>query len=118
MLAAGGGGGSQQQCGSLLRQFFDGGAAEQAKVEERFDALMEHDWSRMYMQFKVRVVSDVFQSRIPDIAQWVIRFAFGYLVAGSDADVLADQGAQLNHGQVNRPKHIAIRAMLWDGGLW
>ena len=79
--------------------FFDGGKAEKANVERRFGALMAHDWARMYMQFKVRVVSDIFQSRIPEIAQYVIRFAFGYLVAGSDADVLADHGARLNYGQ-------------------
>lgn len=79
--------------------FFDGGKAEKANVEDRFEALMAHDWSRMFLQFKVRVVSDIFQSRIPEIAQYVIRFAFGYLVAGTDADVLADRGARLNHGQ-------------------
>jgi ABC-type uncharacterized transport system fused permease/ATPase subunit len=79
--------------------FFDGGNAEKANVDGRFDALMAHDWSRNFMQFKVRVVSDVFQARIPEVAQYVIRFAFGYLVVGSDAEVLADHGLQLNHGQ-------------------
>lgn len=79
--------------------FFRAGQAEKANVESRFEALMAHDWSRMYMQFKVRVISDIFQSRIPEIAQYVIRFAFGYLVAGTDADIMADRGAQLNHGQ-------------------
>eukprot|EP01044_Picomonas_judraskeda_P001456 COSAG03_NODE_88_length_13468_cov_4.757798_3_plen_650_part_00 len=79
--------------------FFDGGKAEKMDVESRFDALMAHEWSRNFMQFKVRVVSDIFQSRIPEIAQYVIRFAFGYLVVGSDADVLVDHGQQLNFGQ-------------------
>ena len=32
-------------------------------------------------------------------AQWVLRFSYGYLKGGTDAEIVADSGAQLNANQ-------------------
>jgi ABC-type uncharacterized transport system fused permease/ATPase subunit len=79
--------------------FFDGGQREREIVEESHAALMDHQWKINWMNFKLGLVQDVFQSRIPDVFQWVLRFGYGYLYGGTDAEVLADGGAMLNKNQ-------------------
>jgi hypothetical protein len=41
----------------------------------------------------------VFQSRIPDVFMWVLRFGFGYYYGGTDEEVMADRGQSLNRDQ-------------------
>ena len=108
-------------CGCLQ---FDGGEREREIVEESHAKLMDHQWKINWMnvhspycfswwhrcsnrlmgicgcfQFKLGLVQDIFQSRIPDVFQWVLRFGYGYLYGGTDADVLSDGGAMLNKNQ-------------------
>jgi ABC-type uncharacterized transport system fused permease/ATPase subunit len=79
--------------------FFDGGEREKCIVGDRFRELMVHDWKRNWVNFKFRIVEDIFRGRLPDIVQWVLRFAYGYLYF-TDASVLADRGAAMFTGQV------------------
>lgn len=79
--------------------FFDGGQREKQIVELAHAEVMDHDWLRNWMNFKLQLVQDVFQNRIPDVFQWVLRFGFGVLYHSNDEDVLADGGAQLNKDQ-------------------
>lgn len=77
-----------------------GGERERQIVDKRFEALLAHDWVRIYANFKFQVFEDIFRSRVPDTLQWVLRFMYGYnQKAGTDADILADAGEQLNKGQ-------------------
>ena len=43
---------------------------------------------------KFRVVEDVFQARLPDLIQWVVRFSYGRLYF-TDASIIADKGAAM-----------------------
>ena len=79
--------------------FFDGGQREREIVEMAHKKLMAHDWKRNWMNFKLNIVQDIVQSRIPEVFQWTLRFGFGYLYGGSDEEVLADNGASLNRDQ-------------------
>eukprot|EP01051_Picozoa_sp_SAG22_P012762 SAG22_NODE_1357_length_4629_cov_10.880922_1_plen_744_part_10 len=79
--------------------FFDGGQREREIVEKSHAKLMDHQWKIIWMNFKLGIVQDIFQSRIPDVFQWVLRFGYGYLHGGTDAEVLADGGAMLNKNQ-------------------
>eukprot|EP01043_Picozoa_sp_COSAG02_P030355 COSAG02_NODE_1933_length_10319_cov_22.624168_10_plen_218_part_00 len=79
--------------------FFDGGSREREIVEEAHEKLMGHQWLINWMNFKLGIVQDVFQSRIPDVFQWVLRFGYSYRYGGTDAQVLADSGASLNKNQ-------------------
>ena len=79
--------------------FFDGGQRERTIVEARFAAVTKHEWERLWIDFKFRCVQDVFQTRIPDVLQWTIRFMYGYLYGGTDEQIIADKGATINVGQ-------------------
>lgn len=79
--------------------FFDGGSREREIVEEAHANLMDHQWKIYWMNFKLGIVQDVFQSRIPEVFQWVLRFNYSYRYGGTDAQVLADSGASLNKNQ-------------------
>ena len=37
---------------------------------------MAHDWLRNWVNFKFRIVEDLFQARLPDLIQWVVRFGY------------------------------------------
>ena len=37
---------------------------------QRFEELMAHDWLRNWVNFKFRIVEDLFQARMPDLIQW------------------------------------------------
>ena len=76
--------------------FFGGGDRELQIVNSRFHAMLEHDWKRLYANFKFQIVEDVFRSRFPDILQWVLRFSYGYTQGGTDEEILADGGRTLN----------------------
>ena len=56
--------------------FFGGDEREKAIVGQRFDELMAHDWLRNWVNFKFRIVEDLFQARLPDLIQWVVRFGY------------------------------------------
>jgi ABC-type uncharacterized transport system fused permease/ATPase subunit len=79
--------------------FFGGGQRELQIVNTRFHALLEHDWERMYVNFKFQIFENIFRTQVPDTLQWVLRFAYGYSKGGSDEAILADGGQQLNRGQ-------------------
>lgn len=68
-------------------------------MNRRFDTLLAHDWLRLKANFKFQIVEDIFKNRIPDLLQWVLRFMYGYLKGGSDAEIVADGGASLNANQ-------------------
>lgn len=36
---------------------------------------------------------------MPEVLQWVLRFAFGVVHGGTDAEILADGAAKVNMGQ-------------------
>jgi hypothetical protein len=38
------------------------------------------------------------QSQVPDVAQWLIRFAYGVNHGGSDEELVADRGGDMNRG--------------------
>ena len=46
--------------------FFDGGKREQEIVEKAHAELMDHQWKINWMNFKLNIVQDIIQSRIPD----------------------------------------------------
>ena len=50
--------------------FFGGDEREKAIVGQRFEELMAHDWLRNWVNFKFRIVEDLFQARMPDLIQW------------------------------------------------
>jgi ABC-type uncharacterized transport system fused permease/ATPase subunit len=79
--------------------FFDGGAREREIVEQAHEELMDHQWKINWMNFKLGMVQDIFQSRVPEVFQWVLRFGYSYRYGGTDAEVLADGGASLNMNQ-------------------
>ena len=60
---------------------------------------MAHDWKRNWVNFKFRIVEDIFQGRLPDLIQWTVRFAFGRLYF-TDSQIIADKGAAMYQGQV------------------
>eukprot|EP01048_Picozoa_sp_COSAG05_P004914 COSAG05_NODE_279_length_12322_cov_79.874744_6_plen_104_part_00 len=59
---------------------------------------MEHDWLRNWVNFKFRIVEDLFQTRFPDLIQWGVRFLYG--LSFSDTAIIADKGARMYQGQV------------------
>jgi ABC-type uncharacterized transport system fused permease/ATPase subunit len=79
--------------------FFGGDDKEKTIVSQRFEELMTHDWLRNWVNFKFRIVEDVFQSRLPDLIQWIVRFSYGRLYF-TDAQIIADKGAAMYQGQV------------------
>lgn len=78
--------------------FFGGDEREKAIVGQRFKELMTHDWLRNWVNFKFRIVEDLFQARMPDLIQWAVRFSYGR--SFTDAQVIADKGSQMYQGQV------------------
>ena len=56
--------------------FFDGGEKERLVVEERFDAMMKHQWITHWIDAKFQVIQDIFQTRIPEVLQWVLLFSY------------------------------------------
>ena len=78
--------------------FFDGGLREQVIVEGRFRELMAHQRHVLDVDTRFNIIKNVFESRIPDILQWIIRFSYGYFYGGTDEEILADGGAALNEG--------------------
>ena len=82
-----------------VQAFFGGGDRELQIVNKRFQAMLEHDWMRLYANFKFQIVEDVFRSRVPDILQWVLRFTYGVTKGGTDEQILNDGGRQLNLAQ-------------------
>ena len=44
-------------------------------------------------------MDNVFRQKIPDVIQWILRFSYGVLEGGTDAEILADNGLSLNLGQ-------------------
>ena len=82
--------------------FFDGGSRERRIAEEKFDDYMGQQWKLDLVNFRFRVVQDVFQSRFPEGANWAMRFAYGVMAGGSDAELLADKGAcHLTHSRTH-----------------
>ena len=79
--------------------FFDGGSREREIVEQAHAELMDHSWKINWMTMKLGVVQDIFQSRIPDIFQWVLWFTYAVMHGGTDAQVLSDGGAALTQNQ-------------------
>ena len=47
---------------------------------------------RHWCNFKFSVIADFFRSRVPETLQWVLRFFYGLIAGGTDADMLADKG--------------------------
>jgi|EP01047_Picozoa_sp_COSAG01_P034193 hypothetical protein len=76
-----------------------GGGREAQTIAAAFDNLMKHEWQRHYFNFKFAIVDDMFRQRIPGIIQWVLRFSYGVLSGGSDAEMLADGGSAVFLGQ-------------------
>ena len=60
---------------------------------------MVQQWLLDIVNFKFRCIQDVFQSRIPEGANWVMRFAYGVIAGGTDAELLEDKGVKVNLGQ-------------------
>lgn len=85
--------------------FFDGGQREQTIVERLFADVMNQEWYRLRVDFRFNCVQDIFQTRIPDVLRWIIVFYYG-LLRGTDADIIADGGREINEGQT------AIMALL------
>lgn len=60
-----------------------------------------HDWtSPVDLSLSPSLPQDVFQNRIPEGAQWLMRFAYGVVAGGTDEEMLADKGQKVNLGQV------------------
>lgn len=85
--------------------FFDGGKREQNIVERLFSDVMNQEWYRLKVDFRFNCVQDIFQTRIPDVLRWIIVFYYG-LLRGTDAEIIADGGREINEGQT------AIMALL------
>eukprot|EP01052_Picozoa_sp_SAG31_P009106 SAG31_NODE_472_length_15237_cov_3.424891_2_plen_674_part_00 len=79
--------------------FFDGGQRERASADVRLAELMRHEWHRNFINFKLGLVQDLVQTRVPWVIQFVLRFAYGYLFGGTDAELIADRGQAVNAGQ-------------------
>jgi ABC-type uncharacterized transport system fused permease/ATPase subunit len=79
--------------------FFGGGERELQTIEVAFNNLMTHEWDRHYANFKFQLVDDVFRQRMPEIIQWILRFSYGIVAGGTDAEMLADKGEKVFLGQ-------------------
>ena len=79
--------------------FFGGGERELQTVELAFNNLMKHEWDRHLANFKFHLVDDVFRQRMPEIIQWILRFSYGIVAGGTDAEILADKGQKVFLGQ-------------------
>ena len=60
---------------------------------------MVQQWLLDIVNFKFRCIQDVFQSRIPEGANWVMRFAYGMIAGGTDAELLEDKGVKDDDGR-------------------
>lgn len=67
-------------------------------MEERFKKLMAHQRICLNINTRFQIVKNIFESRIPDVLQWGIRFAYGLFYGGTDEEILMDGGAALNEG--------------------
>ena len=76
---------------------------------------MRHDWLRNWVNFKFRIVEDLFQSRFPDLIQWTVRFYFGRLFF-SDEKLLADRGAAMYRGQTQLAS-MTLQLFAFMGGI-
>ena len=79
--------------------FFGGGPREQIFIEERFDAVMTHDWKIQWLNFKFGAIEHIFQIRVPEVLKMCLRYYFAVKFGGTDAEIMADQGQDLNSGQ-------------------
>ena len=79
--------------------FFDGGAKEKGVVEDRFKKLMDHQWKTYTVEMKFNIIQDIFQTRVPEVLQWVLLFSFAVFHGGTDEAILADGAATVNRGQ-------------------
>ena len=61
--------------------------------------MMKHQWLTLSIDAKFQVIQDVFQTRIPEVLQWVLLFAYAVIHGGTDAEIVADGAAKVNMGQ-------------------
>jgi ABC-type uncharacterized transport system fused permease/ATPase subunit len=79
--------------------FFAGDEREYEITNQRFEEVMQLEWTRNWLTFKFRVIEDFFRARMPELIRWVMVFSYARLFGGTDAEMLADKGAKVNRGQ-------------------
>ena len=79
--------------------FFGGGERERVIADQRFGAFMDQRWLVDWSNFKFGFIRQVFQDQIPEAWFWTLRFSYGVMYGGTDADMLADKGQKVNMGQ-------------------
>ena len=93
--------------------FFAGDDREYEITNKRFEEVMQLEWTRNWLTFKFRVIEDFFRARMPEMIRWVMVFSYAHFFGGTDAEMLADNGAKVNRG-TSALVHLLFDAFVCD----